>query len=117
MFGGREDVRKVLPEIRVKLERCEPGEKAVSLEDPDSLGLRTKLGGEPDRIQPGSETPTCRLCGNPMTFVAQIDSVEHWSEHNPLAKCPFEQHQDYMFGDVGMIYVWFCFGCLETTST
>lgn len=98
-----------LPEVRVILQRVLPGERAVPPDYPD--GMRTKLGGEPEWIQ-GDETPRCYSCGEPMTFVAQIDSVEHDDPHNPLRR-DCRGHQDYMFGDVGMIYVFLCFACLE----
>jgi hypothetical protein len=111
-----QEMKKELPEIRVRLERCKPGEKAVKLNYPDNLGLRTKLGGKPDEIQP-DEIPVCDSCGKQMTFVAQIDSVEHWADNNPLSRNPLEEKQDYMFGDVAMIYVWFCFNCCEPKST
>ena len=100
---------KVLPELHVALDRVPAGQRAVPLDYPDNLGLRTKLGGEPEWIQ-GEESPNCPHCDKTMTFVAQIDSVEHDSRHNPLRRdCLGEQ--DYMFGDVGMIYVYFCFEC------
>jgi hypothetical protein len=102
---------KRLPEIRVTLTRVPPGERAVPLEYPANLGLRTKFGGEPDWIQWTSDTPECGSCGQAMTFVAQLDSFEHRNERNPLSRSP-SGHQDYMFGDVGMIYVFFCFDCL-----
>jgi hypothetical protein len=50
-----------------------------------------------------------------MSFVAQIDSFEHNEENNPNRKDYGEQH--FMFGDVGMIYVWFCFDCLAPFAT
>jgi hypothetical protein len=103
--------KKPLPELRVLLERVKKGERAIPLDYPDHLGLRTKLGGKPTWIQ-GDETPECDSCGEPMDFVAQIDSVEHESKHNPLSK-PALGKQEYMFGDVGMIYVFFCFDCLQ----
>jgi len=87
----------------------------VSLNYPANLGQRTKLGGEPDWIQT-PELPFCADCEAPMTFVAQIDSVEHESDKNPLAKPAVGREQDYMFGDVGMIYVFFCFSCCATQS-
>ena len=82
---------------------------------PDSVGISTKLGGEPNWIQ-SEEVPSCTGCSTPMTFVAQIDSVEHQNEVNPLSKDAISEHQDYMFADVGMIYVFFCFDCLDTKS-
>jgi putative addiction module component (TIGR02574 family) len=102
-----------LPEIRVILQRVAPGERAVALDYPDSLGVRTKLGGEPDWAQ-GDQTPRCDSCGIPMTFVAQIDSIEHDNRHNPLRRDCRGGHQDYMFGDVGMIYLFYCFDCGQT---
>lgn len=106
--------RKRLPEVRVLLERVKRGTRAVPLDYPANLGLRTKLGGEPDWIQ-SDETPVCESCGEPMDFVAQIDSIEHENKNNPLSKSALGHQQDYMFGDVGMIYVFFCFGCLQPT--
>lgn len=103
-----------LPEIRVLLERVKAGERAVMLDYPDNHGLRTKLGGDPDWIQ-NDETPECDFCGEHMTFVGQINSIEHDSKHNPMRQDAFG-HQDYMFGDVGMIYVFYCFECGESKS-
>lgn len=74
--------KKLLPEIKVTLARCAWGQCAVSLKYPENLGLRTKLGGEPDWIQE-PETPFCAECDTPLTFVAQIDSVEHESDQEP----------------------------------
>ena len=106
--------RRNLNEYRVKLERVKRGETAVPLDYPENVGLRTKLGGKPDWIQL-AETPDCEECGEPMYFVAQIDSVEHQNEHNPLMDEP-PKHIDFMFGDVGMIYVFYCFDCLQVSS-
>lgn len=106
--------RRGLNEYRVKLERVKRGERAVPLDYPENLGLRTKLGGKPDWIQ-SDETPDCPECGDTMYFVAQIDSIEHQSKHNPLMKRP-PKHIDFMFGDVGMIYVFYCFDCMELES-
>jgi hypothetical protein len=106
--------RRVLPEIRVELSRPARGKRAVTLDYPEHLGLRTKLGGEPDWIQ-DFDVPACPQCDKDMTFVAQIDSIEHDSQLNPLRR-PAVSKKDYMFGDVGMIYVFFCFNCLTTQS-
>ena len=97
-----------LPEIRVTLERVRKGQRAVPLDYPDNIGVRTKLGGKPEWIQ-GEQTPECQACRSPMTFLAQIDSIDHDNKHNPLRRR--YGHQDYMFGDVGMIYVFWCFNC------
>lgn len=98
--------RRYLNEYRVHLERVGRGESATPTDEP---GLRTKLGGKPSWIQ-GDATPECEECGEPMHFVAQIDSIEHRSEYNPLMVDP-PKHVDFMFGDVGMIYVFYCFDC------
>jgi hypothetical protein len=105
---------RVLPEFRVELSRVKRGERAVQLDYPDHLGMRTQLGGEPDWIQ-DPEPPACAECHSEMTFVAQIDSIEHDSKHNPMRR-PALGKQDWMFGDVGMIYVFFCFPCATTQS-
>ncbi len=63
------------------------------------IGERSKLGGEPDFIQ-GDETPQCPGCRMPMTFYAQLDSLD----------------DDIMLADCGMIYVFVCFDCNETVS-
>lgn len=74
---------------------------------PDNLGKRTKFGGEPEWIQQ-REVPKCDKCDHRMTFVSQIDSFDYTGMPNEKA--------EYMFGDVGMIFVFFCFECLETKS-
>ena len=106
---------KELPEFRVSLTRLAPGEAAYPLDDRSLLGQRTKLGGEPDWDQ-GDECPTCPECKLAMSFVAQIDSVEHQSRTNPHSREAGSDEQHWMFADVGMIYVFFCFDCLETKS-
>jgi len=105
---------RTLREYKVSLKKCAPAEHAVDLDDPNVHGLRTKLGGEPDWEQ-SDDHPECS-CYRKMTFVAQIDSIEHDSKYNPHRISASKGGQDYMFGDVGMIYVFFCFDCLETRS-
>ena len=101
---------KELKEFRMKFERVKTGEFANPTR---KLGIRSKLGGEPDWDQ-GDETPECPGCFIPMRFIAQIDSIEHNESHNPHKQDYSEQ--EYMFGDVGMIYVFFCYDCLQTKS-
>lgn len=103
---------KVLKEYRMKPEPVPSGQIAV---DPYALGLRSKLGGKPEWDQT-DETPMCPHCGEEMTFVAQIDSIEHDSKDNPNRIDCCSDNQEYMFGDVGLIYVFFCFKCCETQS-
>ncbi|MDB6121747.1 MAG: hypothetical protein JWQ71_740 [Pedosphaera sp.] len=105
--------KKPLREYRIKFEKVPKGKKAVP--DPDKLGIRSKLGGEPDWVQ-SPEIPECSDCKQPMTFIAQIDSMEHDEKHNPHAIDCLSRQQQYMFGDVGMIYVFMCFSCMTTKS-
>jgi len=82
--------------------------------------MATKLGGDPDWLQT-DERPVCPCCKHPMTFLAQIDSFEHVRldpETAPDLKTlrALERDQHWVFGDGGMIYVFFCFDCLETRS-
>ena len=72
----------------------------------------------PDEIQRGDDDEdgkACPQCFGKMHFVAQIDSFEHNDENNPNRK-DYADAQ-FMFGDVGMIYVWFCFNCLTPQAT
>jgi uncharacterized protein YwqG len=108
---------ELLPEFRVTLTRLKEGETAYPTDGPhyEYHGQRTKLGGKPDWVQ-NDETPTCLDCGAPMTFVSQIDSVEHQWKSNPHSVSALSDDQKWMFGDVGMIYVFFCFDCNTTSS-
>ncbi len=76
------------------------------------LGLRSRLGGNPQWEQT-DETPVCTSCDERMTFVAQLDSINHDAPENPHRIDCLSGEQKYMFGDVGLIYVFFCFDCLK----
>ena len=106
-----------LPEFRVTLTRLKPGEQAYAkgegIPHYEAHGRRTKLGGDPDWVQGDRPNPACAVCGDALTFVAQIDSVEHQWKSNPHGVDALSDDQKWMFGDVGMIYVFFCFNCLE----
>ncbi len=104
---------EILREYRIKFEKVPNGKKAFP--DKDNLGIRSKLGGEPTWCQ-NPEVPKCKSCKEKMTFVAQLDSMEHDEDHNPHAIDCLSNQQQYMFGDVGMIYVFMCFDCMETKS-
>jgi hypothetical protein len=98
-----------LPQFRMTFEPIVAGE------EDRRLGLRSRLGGNPTWEQ-HDETPTCGGCRNKMTFVGQIDSISHDSRENPHKVDCLSGQQKFMFGDVGLIYVFFCFDCLETRS-
>lgn len=72
-----------------------PGAKPFEWAEPH-IGHRSKLGGSPD-FEHSVEWPKCS-CGEEMAFYGQLDSIS----------------DDYMIADVGMIYVFLCFGCFET---
>lgn len=97
-----------LSEVRVILQRLRPGERALDMDDPldpENAGRRTKLGGTPVWIQhENDETPTCPGCDQKMTFIAQIDSFD--TEYDSVSE---HDKQEYLFDDVGMIYVFYCF--------
>jgi hypothetical protein len=108
-------VRKYLNEYRVRLERVERGERAVLDKYPDCIGQRTKFGGKPVWLQPIDETPECPGCGDSMYFVAQIDSFEHnCGPGRAIEKRP--KHVDFLFGDAGIIYDFYCFDCWKTET-
>lgn len=79
-------------------------------DDYDWLGRKSKFGGEPVWIR-SDERPYCEFCKRDMMFVAQIDSVEHQSSQNPHSVDALSKEQRWMFGDVGMIYNFYCDGC------
>ena len=103
---------KKLREYAMRFARPLRGKCAV---DRHALGQRSKLGGKPDWLQYDA-TPSCDNCRIKMIFVAQIDSIEHDAAENPHAFGSLSRQQQYMFGDVGMIYVFFCFHCERTQA-
>ena len=103
---------KQLKEYRMLFEAVQKGENAINL---DLLGLRSKLGGKPDWEQ-YDETPSCPSCKSEMVFIGQIDSIEHDEEHNIHRIDCLSDNQEYILGDVGLIYIFLCFECLETKS-
>jgi hypothetical protein len=89
---------KFLPEIPLlRAAWPGPGEKPFEWAAPE-IGHRSKLGGEPD-FERSHEWPICS-CGTKMNFYGQLDSIS----------------DEFAIGDVGMIYVFLCFGCFEAKS-
>jgi hypothetical protein len=78
---------------------------AQDLADDMDLGRRSKFGGKQTWIQ-NDDTPICEHCAEPMMFVAQLDSIGFRQK----------EAEGYMFGDVGLIYVFFCFNDGTTSS-
>jgi Domain of unknown function (DUF1963) len=62
-------------------------------------GEHHRIGGHPDFIQK-EQHPRCPSCENALTFYAQLDSL----------------NDEFVLGDVGMIYVFVCFDCLEVRA-
>lgn len=100
---------QTLTEVRIGLRRVSETEiKIVPDFDPQQAGQRTKLGGNPEWIQ-RPDTPKCPACRRNMTFVAQIDSIDQ-------DRSAYQGRNEYMFADVGMIYVFYCFNCIRTKN-
>jgi hypothetical protein len=66
---------------------------------PKEVGTRHQLGGEPTFLQ-NQSWPVCQKCREKMTFYGQLDSI----------------NDDFVIADCGLIYVFICFSCYETTS-
>lgn len=87
---------KTLPELKFNIVNSKG--KRFKLAD-SKIGNRSKLGGKPDFIQ-NNETFICKKCHKKMSFYGQLDSI----------------NDEYMIGDSGMIYVFYCFDCGETKA-
>ena len=97
-----------LRQIAISFEEISPEQVEALSDIKDNLGKRSKMGGAPIWIVPNTKAPLCPKCQEESTFVCQIDSIDYTGFVNP--------NKQYMFGDVGMIYVFFCFECLESHS-
>jgi hypothetical protein len=75
------------------------GEAMIGFRWAENAGHRHQLGGEPTWLQ-GDETPTCRDCGERMTFYGQLDSIG----------------DDVVIADVGLVYVFVCFNDFEARA-
>jgi hypothetical protein len=105
-----------LPKFRVTIQRMDEATRQFIQDGyPENLGLRTKFGGSPDWEQDGHDV-RCPECGKPMPFVGQIDSFQHDSKHNPNRADCLSDKQKFIFGDVGMVYLFFCFECLQVQT-
>ena len=62
-------------------------------------GTRHQLGGRPAAIQP-VDYPQCPQCSAQMTFYGQLDSI----------------NDEFCIADVGLVYVFVCFDCVEATA-
>jgi hypothetical protein len=107
---------KTLRELRVSFDDPLGGEPVLTGDiHKELLGKRSKLGGLPDWIE-YDLTPSCSACGSVMSFVGQLDSIDHLGHCNPETYCEALDAQEYMFADVGLIYVFYCFQCLEAKA-
>lgn len=71
---------------------------------------KTKIGGSPDWIQDW-DWPACPGCDENMTFLMQLDSLGQLKANKGLLP---EEH--YAFGDVGLIYMFWCPDCYQTAT-
>jgi hypothetical protein len=102
----------VFPELQVQLSVAGSPTPTGPGQNGPQPGSRTRFGGKPLWIQ-SNETPMCNTCQSPMTFVAQIDSIAN--DRTDLGRF-LRERNSFMFADVGMIYVFWCSGCLETRA-
>lgn len=63
------------------------------------VGRRHRLGGSPTHLAE-ADHPHCPGCRAPMTFYAQLDSL----------------NDDIMLADAGLLYVFVCFACCTATA-
>ncbi len=122
LFDFQDELRKFIretlsedpccfPQLSVQLKAI--GKTKVKMPVKTAMsGERTKLGGKPDWIQ-GEETPICKRCRQPMTFVGQIDSIG--AAESPLGHS-LNKAGAFLFADCGMIFVFWCRGCNDTRS-
>jgi len=93
--------RLIIPEIPLSpLPTSDEARSAIGFKwASEGVGLRHKLGGEPDWLQEGT-VPTCPSCFATMSFYAQLDSIG----------------DAFTLADCGMVYVFVCFDCFTTSS-
>ncbi len=92
---------ETLPEFKIHLEpMSDEASQLMGFEWAGAnVGQRSKIGGDPSFVQ-GPHVPRCPSCDRVMTFYAQLDSIG----------------DRLCFADVGLLYVFVCFDCYETTS-
>jgi hypothetical protein len=94
-------IRQKIPAFRLVKEPLEP--EAAALKPfkwaGPVMGTRHQLGGEPLNLQ-REKWPKCPSCNEEMTFYGQLDSP----------------NDDYCLADCGLIQVFVCFDCFQTTS-
>lgn len=88
---------------RFRLDPVPVDEDAIRLRRSEWLapevGTRHQLGGSPEEL-PEDAFPSCRSCGNRMTFYGQLDSI----------------NQDILIADAGIVMVFICFDCFEAQA-
>lgn len=94
---ARAENAKVLPEIRLHLERADL--EAAGIEADSAEHCVSKLGGAPDWVQAPPEHVVC--CSQEMTFYGQLDS-------------DFDAR--FNIGDAGRIFVFLCEACGKATT-
>jgi hypothetical protein len=92
---------KAIPEFRLHVEPVTAeGAALLGFEAAgEEVGTRHRLGGSPTWLG-DDQTPTCRDCGERMTFYGQLDSIG----------------DDICLADVGLVYVFVCFNDFEARA-
>jgi hypothetical protein len=106
------DSDDALREFRMSFIRVRPDGQPTRLGYPENVGRRSKIGGDPEWIQ-HDESPDCPNCHEAMIFVGQIDSLDAAPDQFGEDYVSFNE---YMFGDCGMIYLFFCFACCHVST-
>ena len=89
-----------LPQLPVSLRPLNPAEAAVETIDelPTGAGPLHQVGGAPLWFGEPKPAPRCPESGEPMRFIATVDSMLRF----PLGDCD----APLLFGDCGMMHVW-----------
>jgi hypothetical protein len=93
-----------LPQLPVELEELSEAEVAVDLVDeyPDEHGPLHQVGGRPVWFTRALTPPRCPVTGEPMRYVATVDSERRF----PLG----DRETQLLFGDRGALYVFWSDG-------
>lgn len=96
--GPREHVAVEIPPIWLRPDPIDPDTQLGVPTSGPEVGFRHRIGGEPPLL--AGPQPVCTSCRQKMTFYGQLDSV----------------NAEVRLADVGLVAVYVCFDCFESTS-